>query len=102
MAYPPAIGRTVRPQKRKEEMAAGGLTVLFMLFSLAGLALLIVALIDLVKRPSDAWTRSGQNQIVWALIVVFVWFIGPLLYLLIARPSLETTPVTGAVPANGR
>ena len=59
------------------------------LVSLAGLVLLVLALIDLVKRPSEEWTASGHNQLLWGVIIVFVGFIGPLLYLLIARPALE-------------
>lgn len=59
------------------------------LMMLVGLVLLVVALVDLVKRPAGAWSASGHNQLVWAVVVVFVAFIGPLLYLLIARPALE-------------
>lgn len=57
---------------------------------LAGLALFVFALVDLARRPAGAWESSGHNQLVWALIVIFVAFVGPLLYLLIARPALET------------
>ena len=64
-------------------VAFGGLVML------AGLMLLIVALVDLVRRPTEAWASSGHSQLVWALVVVFVGFIGPLLYLLIARPALD-------------
>lgn len=70
-------------------MFIGGLGALVALVLLSGFVLLVLALIDLVKRPSETWTASGQNQLVWALIVVFVGFIGPLLYLLIARPALD-------------
>ena len=67
-----------------------GLVVAFGgLIMLAGLVLLIVALVDLVRRPTEAWASSGHNQLVWALVVVFVGFIGPMLYLLIARPALD-------------
>ena len=62
------------------------------LMMLVGLVLLVLALVDLVKRPAGAWAASGHNQLVWAVIVVFVAFIGPLLYLLIARPALESGP----------
>ncbi len=75
-------------------MVVGGVAFLFALVMLAGLVLLVMALVDLVKRPAEAWAQSGQNQLVWALIVILVGFIGPLLYLLIARPALETA--TGA------
>lgn len=83
-------------------MAVGGLTALIMLFALAGLGLLLVALVDLVKRPASAWERIGQNQIVWALIVVFVWLVGPVLYLLIARPAFDASSVTAEVTVDGR
>ena len=67
-----------------------GLVVAFGgLIMLAGLVLLIVALVDLVRRPTEEWAPSGHNQLVWALVVVFVGFIGPMLYLLIARPALD-------------
>lgn len=72
-----------------------------MLFSLAGFGLLVVALVDLAGRPASAWSQSGHNQLVWALIVVFVWFIGPLMYLLIARPAFSSVTAT-AVPVNGQ
>jgi hypothetical protein len=82
-------------------MAVGGLWALILVFLLAGFGLLLVALVDLVKRPTEAWTRSGQNQIVWALIVVLLWFVGPVLYLVIARPAFDAAPVTD-VAVNGR
>lgn len=62
---------------------------LIALMMLAGVALFVVALVDLARRPADQWAASGQNQLVWALIVVFVGFFGPLLYLVIARPALN-------------
>ena len=71
-------------------MNVGGVELLLVLGMLAGLALLVVALVDLVRRPAAQWASSGHNQIVWVLIVVLVGFIGPLLYLLLARPALES------------
>ena len=70
-------------------MNVGGVGALIVLVMLAGLVLLVMALVDLVRRPTETWESSGHNQLVWALIVVFVAFLGPLLYLLIARPALE-------------
>lgn len=64
------------------------LGLLVLLAMAASLVLLIVALVDLVRQPADAWQRSGHNQLVWALIIVFVGFIGPILYLIVARPAL--------------
>ncbi len=83
-------------------MEVGVLAAFVMLFSLGGLGLLVVALIDLVRRPVDVWARSGHNQIVWALIVVFVGFIGPVLYLLIARPALDSAHAIAGVVADVR
>ena len=70
-------------------MAIGGLGLLIILIGLATVGLLVMALADLVKRPAYVWDAAGHNQLVWALVVIFVGFIGPILYLLIARPALE-------------
>lgn len=83
-------------------MQVGVLGALIVLVSLASFVLLIVALVDLVKRPPQAWAESGHNQIVWALIIVFVGLIGPVLYLVIARPALDGRSQVNAVPVNSR
>ncbi|MBT8201909.1 MAG: hypothetical protein HKN74_00195 [Acidimicrobiia bacterium] len=67
----------------------GALEGLVGLIALAGLVLLVMALVDLVKRPADVWKASGHSQIVWALVVIFIGFIGPLLYMVMARPALD-------------
>lgn len=59
------------------------------LATLATLALFLIALVDLVQRPADVWKESGQSQLVWALIVIFIGFFGPVLYLIMARPALQ-------------
>jgi hypothetical protein len=63
--------------------------VLFILFALVSLGLLIWALTDLLRRPTSDFTHSGQDRLLWALVVVFVGLIGPILYLTIARPKLD-------------
>jgi hypothetical protein len=70
-------------------MFIGGAATLAGLVMLATLGLLVLALVDLVKRPAEVWEESGHNQLVWALVVIFVGFIGPVLYLVVARPALE-------------
>jgi len=45
------------------------------------LVLLIIAIVDLVKREHV----RGGNKIVWALIIVLVQTIGPIIYLLFGR-----------------
>jgi hypothetical protein len=67
----------------------GGLGLLVAVVMLATLGLLVLALFDLLKRPAVQWDEAGHNQLVWALVVIFVGFIGPVLYLLVARPALE-------------
>lgn len=71
------------------KLVAGGVFSVFLLVALGSLVLFIVAIVDLVRQPKSAWDASGQNQLVWALVIVFVSFIGPLLYLFIARPALQ-------------
>ena len=67
--------------------------VLFGLVALVGLALLafhIWAIVDVLRFPEPVWQRAGQNQIVWLLVVLFLSFLGPVIYLLVARPQLLT------------
>lgn len=51
--------------------------------------LTLIGLVDVVRRPAVVWSAVGQNQLLWALIVVFVGFFGPLLYLVVAVPKLN-------------
>jgi hypothetical protein len=48
------------------------------------IGLLIWALIDL-SRPERR--VRGDNKLVWALIVIFISFFGPLLYFIVGRES---------------
>lgn len=45
------------------------------------LGLLIFALVDLVKREHV----RGGNKIVWVLVIVFINFFGPIIYLIFGR-----------------
>lgn len=83
-------------------MFMGGLGMLVVLVGFATIGLLVLALIDLVKRPAGVWEESGQNQLVWALVVIFVGFIGPVLYLLVARPALDAATVRRSSSDVGR
>jgi len=47
------------------------------------LILVIVSIIDLVNR--DTSTIKGESKILWALIILFISTIGPILYLTIGR-----------------
>lgn len=48
----------------------------------------IWALVDVLKTSTTDWTRAEQNQIVWAIVVLALFVVGPILYLMIARPRL--------------
>lgn len=52
--------------------------------------LMIWALVDLMSRPSSDWEQADQQQLIWALLVVFVGVIGPILYLTIGRSKLNS------------
>jgi len=45
------------------------------------LALLVVALVDLIKRQKV----RGDNKVLWALLIVLVNVIGPVVYLIFGR-----------------
>ena len=45
------------------------------------IALMVIALVDLVKRERV----RGSNKVVWALVIIFISIIGPIVYLLLGR-----------------
>ena len=47
------------------------------------LILLIVSIVDLVKRDKDKVT--GENKLFWAIIILLIGTIGPILYLTLGR-----------------
>jgi len=48
----------------------------------------IWALFDVLRAPGEAWAVSGENQIVWTIVVILIPVAGPLAYFFIARPRL--------------
>src|SRR5215203_528923 len=65
------------------------------------LGLLIAAVVDLLR--DDRAVRGG-NKGLWAVIIVFVNLIGPILYFLVGRVEgipEDTAPAPGAVPGWG-
>ena len=57
------------------------LAILIPIF-LIQLGLLILALYDLTRPTRRV---KGDSKVVWALIIIFVSFIGPILYFLVGR-----------------
>ncbi|MDF1597782.1 MAG: PLDc N-terminal domain-containing protein [Acidimicrobiia bacterium] len=70
-------------------MTAGLVGLVVGILGLGGLALHLWAIIDVVRTPAPVWARANQNQIVWALVVLLFSLLGPILYLVIARPALQ-------------
>ena len=65
---------------------------------IAGPILTIVALIDLLRRPTSEWTATGQDRLVWALVVILVAFVGPVIYLTLGRSKLNEAQVNSVAP----
>lgn len=45
------------------------------------IALMVIALVDLVRRKRV----KGDSKILWAVLIVFINIIGPIVYLLLGR-----------------
>jgi len=58
--------------------------------ALVPLALLVVALVDIVRRPDWQWKLAGQEKILWLLLVILVNFLAipSLIYWFTIRPKL--------------
>jgi len=60
------------------------LLILLMVFvAIAGTGLWIWMLVDCATKEPD----TGNNKVVWILIIVFAHFIGALIYLIVRRPK---------------
>lgn len=70
-------------------MDIGLLGLLVFVMAIPLFILHIWAIIDVLRTPQDVWTTAGQNQVLWGIVVLFLSVIGPILYLVIARPQLQ-------------
>ena len=70
-------------------MAIGLVVLVVVVFGFGGFVLWVWTLVDAVQRSDADWEQAGQNRLVWILILIFLGFIGSLLYLFAARPQLE-------------
>lgn len=48
----------------------------------------VLALTDILGTPARVWADSNQNQGLWTILVFLLPLLGPLLYLVLARPRL--------------
>ena len=69
-------------------MEAGAFGALIFLIAFPLFIFHIWALIDVLRTPQDVWMTAGQNQLLWGIVVLFFSLVGPILYLVIARPQL--------------
>lgn len=65
-----------------------GISVLVLLASTAP-ALMIWALVDLLRRPTGQWENSADSRLMWVILIVFVGIIGPVLYFTIGRRQID-------------
>lgn len=73
------------------------MVVTTLLFPLILLAIVLAAfvwwllkLIEALKTPTQQWEASGQSQLVYILLMVFLGVIGTAVYVLVAQPQLRT------------
>ena len=78
-----------------------GLAVFFIVWfvvAIGSLVMLIVALIDIVKRPEWQWKLAGQEKVLWLLLVILVNFLAipSLIYWFNIRRKLKVVEVAAA------
>ncbi len=69
-----------------------GLLLAAVVLWLVPVALVVYALVDAVRRPSVNWAAADQNQTMWVIIILsgaLLPFVGPIVYLIAARPKLK-------------
>lgn len=59
---------------------------------LIGLAITVwwlLMLIQALRTPDSVWAAAGQSKLVYVLLMIFLGWLGALLYVFIARPGLR-------------
>ena len=74
---------------RSSAMAFSVFGILVIGVFLAATVLWIYTLVDSLQIPDHTWHAAGQNKLLWILLIVFLGFLGSILYMLIPRPSLK-------------
>ena len=68
-----------------EWLVPTGFLLFFLVFVVGGIALLVYALVDVIRMPSDADFKAG-TQIVWVLVILLAQGIGAIIYLIVGHP----------------
>jgi hypothetical protein len=66
-----------------------GLMLIFLTILIIDLVLMIYCLISIIKSKE----KSKKSKVGWALIVVMLNFIGPLLYLILGREKFNRSKI---------
>jgi hypothetical protein len=74
------------------------LFALYFVVIIGSLVMLIVALVDIVKRPDWQWKLAGQEKVLWILLVILVnvLAIPALIYWFVIRKKLIAVEQAGA------
>ena len=59
---------------------------------LIGLAITVwwlLMLVQALRTPDSVWAAAGQSKILYVLLMIFLGWLGALLYVFIARPGLR-------------
>ncbi len=88
-------------------VAAGvGIALLFALYFvviIGSLVMMVVALVDIIRRPDWQWKLAGQEKILWLLLVILINFfaIPSLIYWLNIRKKLIAVQEAAAAGSYG-
>ena len=81
---------TIDPTPDPADVSPGwASSAIVVLLFLAIAVLWFISLVDALRRPDPHWTAAGQSKLVFVLLMVFLGPLESLLYLFIARPSLQ-------------
>ena len=73
--------------------------IIWFVIAIGSLVMLIVALVDIVRRPDWQWKLAGQEKILWLLLVILVNFLAipSLIYWFNIRKKLQAVEAAAAV-----
>jgi hypothetical protein len=72
-----------------------GIVELFVVaLAFGSLVLPIWAAVDAALQPDPTWRAIGHSKIVWVLVSLFTWVIGPIAYFVGIRPRLRGVTAT--------
>ena len=65
-----------------------GWHIVVLLYVVATLALWLWALVDAASQPRQRWEATGHSKPLFIVLIVFLGWVGALLYAFIPRPAL--------------